>query len=665
VDEITLVMIKDPQTMFAALKSGEIDGAARALPPELVAEWKNDPAIEIVQAPTLWGTWMQMNLNDPLFNNRDLRYAISLAVDGDTLVDRVMLGRAQSGKHGWPHLDSTWTKPGMSVPYDVEQAKAGLDAVGMVDKDGDGSRDKPDGTPIDFRIVVSTNQPLYVRAAEIMVEQLAAVGLKSHVEAVDTATFNNLTADGNYEFSIAEITPHGLADQDQYLQFYSGAQMKKLLEGEPSVSRSTMPGGSQDPRGAPGCPLRAAGIREPLPEPLHALVPGWPVRLPLAELRQLRVDGRLRHLPQVLVPPGRCACRLHRAGRNGARRLTCLKRAVRAQPVPPPLLPVPMFYYLRIIGQYALALFAALTINFLLPRLAPGDPLNSLLGTDTAETLSEAAKEQIRMELGLGGPLHEQFVHYLGGILSGNFGDSAVLGMPVWDAIAQRLPWTLLLMGCALVISSLLGTVLGVLSAWRRGETIDVATMTTVLFFGSLPPFWVAMMLIILFSTTLGWLPSFGAYQLGTSFPDWSWFVGVGKRLVMPVAALVIVQSASVLLIARSSMQIAQEQDYVTFARSRGVSERRIFFGHAFRNALLPLYTHVMLGLGSLVGGALVIETVFTYPGLGSLVVMGVNSRDYLLLQGIFIFASLSIIAANFITDLFYPLIDPRTRRAR
>jgi peptide/nickel transport system permease protein len=171
------------------------------------------------------------------------------------------------------------------------------------------------------------------------------------------------------------------------------------------------------------------------------------------------------------------------------------------------------------------------------------------------------------------------------------------------------------------------------------------------------------MMLIILFSTTLGWLPSFGAYQLGTSIPNWSWFVGVGRRLIMPVLALAIVQSASVLLIARSSMQIAQEQDYITFARSRGASERAVFFRHAFRNALLPLYTHVMLGLGMLVGGALVIETVFSYPGLGSLVVMGVNSRDYLLLQGLFIFASFSIIATNLVTDLFYPLIDPRTRR--
>ncbi|MCW5722025.1 MAG: hypothetical protein KIS86_12870 [Devosia sp.] len=233
VKELTLVMIKDPQTIFAALKSGEIDAAARALPPEMVDQWRNDPAIEIAQAPSLWGTWMQMNLNDPVFNNRDLRYALSVAVDADELVERVMLGRAQSGKHGWPHLDSTWTKPGLEVGYDTELAMTGLDTLGFRDTDGDGFRDLPDGTPFDWRIVVSTNQPLYVRAAEVMVEQFAQIGIRTHVEAVDQATFNSLTTDGNYEFSISEITPHGLADQDQYMQFYSGAQMKKLLETEP------------------------------------------------------------------------------------------------------------------------------------------------------------------------------------------------------------------------------------------------------------------------------------------------------------------------------------------------------------------------------------------------------------------------------------------------
>ena len=323
-----------------------------------------------------------------------------------------------------------------------------------------------------------------------------------------------------------------------------------------------------------------------------------------------------------------------------------------------------MFHHLRIASQYALALVAALTVNFLLPRIAPGDPLNSLLGADVVETMSEDAKEQVREQLGVAGPLHEQFRDYLGGVFTGDLGNSVVLGMPVWDALMQRLPWTLLLMTCALVVSTLIGTALGVLSSWRRGQASDLLTMTAVLFLGSLPPFWVAMMLIILFSTTLGWLPSFGAYQLGTSYPNWSWFMGVGRRLIMPVAALSIVQMASVLLIARSSMQMAQDQDYVMFARARGVSEGDIFFRHAFRNAILPLYTHVMLSLGGLIGGALGIETVFSYPGLGSLIVMGVNSRDYLLLQGIFILTSFSIILANFLTDLTYPLIDPRTRMA-
>jgi len=323
-----------------------------------------------------------------------------------------------------------------------------------------------------------------------------------------------------------------------------------------------------------------------------------------------------------------------------------------------------MTYHLRISLQYLLALLAALAVNFLLPRLAPGDPLNSLLGAENVETMSAAQRQEVLAEFGLNLPLHEQFWHYLTGIVHGDFGNSVVLGMPVWDALMQRLPWTLLLMGLALIVSTLLGTLLGILSAWRRGATADIATMAGSLFIGSLPPFWVAMMLIIIFSTTLGWLPSFGAYQLGTSFPSWNWFMGVGKRLIMPVAALTIFQSAAVLLIARSSMVIAREQDYVTFARSRGVSEGAIFFKHAFRNALLPLYTHVMMGLGALVGGALIVETVFSYPGLGSLIVMGVNSRDYLLLQGLFVITSVSIIAANFVTDLFYPLIDPRTRKA-
>lgn len=320
-------------------------------------------------------------------------------------------------------------------------------------------------------------------------------------------------------------------------------------------------------------------------------------------------------------------------------------------------------YHLRIVLQYALTLLAALTLNFLLPRLAPGNPVNALLGAEVVETLSEEQTARLMQEFDLHQPLYHQYWNYLTGIFSGDFGDSYLLGMPVWDALIQRLPWTLLLMSCAMLFSTLLGTLLGVWSARRRGEISDIATMVGVLSVGSLPSFWLAMMLIILFSTTLGWLPTFGAYQLGTSPGDWDWFLGVGERLIMPVLALGLIQSASVLLIARSSMMMALDQDYITFARARGVSEDAIFFRHAFRNALLPLYTHVMISFGSLVGGALVIETVFAYPGLGSLIVMGVNSRDYTLLQGLFVISTISVILANLAADLFYPLIDPRTRR--
>jgi len=324
-----------------------------------------------------------------------------------------------------------------------------------------------------------------------------------------------------------------------------------------------------------------------------------------------------------------------------------------------------MMHVLRTTAQYAVTLLVALGVNFLLPRLAPGNPLNAVLGNDVVETMSPEQIEQVMQEFGLHLPLHQQFWNSVTGLFSGDFGNSIVLGMPVWDALLQRLPWTLLLMGSALLLSTLVGTVLGVLSAWKRGEFTDIATMAAVLFVGSLPPFWLAMMLIILFSTTLGWLPSFGAYQLGTAAGSWAWLVQVGRRLIMPVLALGLVQSAGVLLIARSSMMMALDQDYIMFARARGVAEGVVFFRHAFRNALLPLYTNVMMGLGSLVGGALVIETVFAYPGLGSLIVMGVNSRDYGLLQGLFVLASISIILANLISDMFYPLIDPRTRRTR
>jgi peptide/nickel transport system permease protein len=320
-------------------------------------------------------------------------------------------------------------------------------------------------------------------------------------------------------------------------------------------------------------------------------------------------------------------------------------------------------YYIRLFLQYALTLLAALTINFILPRLAPGAPIDSILPEDVVMEMTPEQIQRVLADYGLDLPILQQYWNYLVGIFHGDFGISTTLGQPVWDAMIDRLPWTLLLMGCALLVSTLTGVLLGVLSAWKRGNIADASITGIVLFVGSLPPFWLAMMFIILFATTLGWLPAFGAYRIGVPAGSWEWYAGVFQRLLMPAGALALVHGASVLLIARSAMLMSLDQDYIMFARAKGLPERRVFFKHAFRNAMLPLYTNVMMGIGGLIGGALVIETVFSYPGIGSLVVAGVGARDYNLLQGVFVFATVSVIAANFITDLFYPLIDPRTRK--
>ncbi|MEO1222661.1 MAG: ABC transporter permease [Pseudomonadota bacterium] len=317
----------------------------------------------------------------------------------------------------------------------------------------------------------------------------------------------------------------------------------------------------------------------------------------------------------------------------------------------------------RTLAAYAAVLLVALTINFILPRIAPGDPLSYLLPEDVLAEMTPEAEQRVLAEFGLDAPWSEQFWRYAAGVFRGDLGTSVRYGQPVWDVVLGRLPWTLLLMGWALAISAALGTSLGVVAARFRGQKGDIITAVAVLFLGSAPVFWVAMLLITVFSAELGWLPSFGAAPL-TAFPGSSaYYWGVAERLIMPVTALAIAQTAGVWLTARSAMTVALGRDYVTFARAKGARERRVFYVHAFRNACLPIYTNVMISIGGLLGGALVVETVFSYPGIGSLILEGVEARDYNLLQGVFLVATLSVVLANLVADLSYPLLDPRARR--
>ncbi len=232
VKKLNLVMIKDPQTMFTALKTGEIDGAARPVPPELVLQWQNDPDLELISAPTLWGVWLDINVAREPFDDRDLRRAITMAIDPTPMLDRVVLGQGKSGASSWPHVDSFWTKPDLAAPNDPEGAKALLDELGYVDTDGDGVRETPEGEPLVWDLKIASNQPLFLRAAEIVGQQLGEIGVNVEVASMDPGALAELWRTREFDLRIADITPHGIADQDMLIILYRGDAGREMVVDE-------------------------------------------------------------------------------------------------------------------------------------------------------------------------------------------------------------------------------------------------------------------------------------------------------------------------------------------------------------------------------------------------------------------------------------------------
>lgn len=322
-----------------------------------------------------------------------------------------------------------------------------------------------------------------------------------------------------------------------------------------------------------------------------------------------------------------------------------------------------MSWYVGRVGQYALVLLAALTLNFFLPRAMPGSPLRFLAGEEVG-MLAPAQLDEIRARYGLDRSLAAQYATYLGNVARGEWGFSYQLGKPVATAIRERLPWTLLLVGSSLLVATLFGVAFGAVASWRRGKPFDTATLTGAIVVDSLPTFWIGMLLIAVFAVELRWLPIYGAVTPWGPKSGWPYVVDVVRHLVLPATTLTLASLSGTFLVMRYAMLDALGQDYVRTARSKGMSERRVLLKHAARNALLPVSTVVFLNLGFLVGGATVIETVFSYPGIGTLLYQAVLNRDYPVLQGAFLMLTVSVILANVFSDAVYPLLDPRVRRS-
>ncbi len=324
-----------------------------------------------------------------------------------------------------------------------------------------------------------------------------------------------------------------------------------------------------------------------------------------------------------------------------------------------------MRFFLRRLAFYAFTAWAAITINFFLPRVMKGDPISAYLQKNQGKVSPEAI-DSLRTLFGLDSTksLWQQYIDYWGLLFHGDLGRSFSRGLaPVTDIIASALPWTVGLVGLATVFSFIIGTSLGALIGWRRGSRAD-AVVPIATFFSTVPYFWMGLIVIAVFSSTLGWFPASHAYGKGSA-PEWSldFILQVVQHGALPAITIVVASLGGWVLGMRNMMMTVLDEDYVTVAQAKGLKPRRVLVNYAARNALLPQLSSFALSLGFIVGGTLVMELVFSYPGVGKLLLDATTAKDYPLMQGLFLVIALAVLLANIMADIAYAILDPRTRQ--
>ena len=323
-----------------------------------------------------------------------------------------------------------------------------------------------------------------------------------------------------------------------------------------------------------------------------------------------------------------------------------------------------MRYLVRRIGFLLIALWAALTVNFFIPRLMPGNPAEAIIAQFKGH-INPSALKAIEVELGIGGHqnLFVSYLEYFRNTFSGNFGYSTEnMNSTVTHLIGQALPWTLGLVGIATILGFVLGTGLGAIAAWKRGRFFDNVLPTAFVVISAFPYFWVGLISIWFFSLTLNWLPTLGGTNQTAGFTGWAHVGDVIVHSILPASTILITSIGGWIVTMRNNTITVVAEDYVKMARAKGLRPRRILWQYAGRNALLPNLTGFAMSLGFVISGAILVEYVFNYPGVGFLLLQAVSSNDYPMMQALFLLISVAVLLALFVADIATVLLDPRTR---
>jgi peptide/nickel transport system permease protein len=327
-----------------------------------------------------------------------------------------------------------------------------------------------------------------------------------------------------------------------------------------------------------------------------------------------------------------------------------------------------MRFVLRRAGFFLLTLWAAVTLNFFLPRMMPGNPAIAMMGKFRGKISGQELKTlETIFGAGSGQSLPSQYVHYLGDVFTGNFGTSLFyFPTSVGTVVGGAIWWTMGLVGVATILAFILGTGVGIIAAWRRGGLLDGIAPPLLVITSAIPYFWVGMMFILIFGLKLRWLPWSGGFDISDT-PAWtaSYIGDVFEHAVLPALALLITTIGTWTLTMRNNMVTTLAEDYVRMARAKGLRPHRVMLNYAARNAILPNLTGFAMSLGFVVGGAILIEYVFNYPGVGYMLLQAVENEDYPLMQALFLLITVAVLVAVLLADIATAIFDPRTRSSR
>ncbi|HCE2906005.1 TPA: ABC transporter permease [Vibrio parahaemolyticus] len=325
-----------------------------------------------------------------------------------------------------------------------------------------------------------------------------------------------------------------------------------------------------------------------------------------------------------------------------------------------------MGYFLRRLSFYLVALLVAATLNFIIPRAMPGDPVTMMFANASVQVTPERIAAMKELLGFVDGPIYIQYLSYIKNILSWELGTSIQFyPLSVNSLLGNAFGWSLFLAGTAVVLSFSIASVLGIFAAWKRGSRYDAFVTPGTLIIQAIPQMVIAMLALFTFSIGLKWFPSGYAYTPGT-VPDWSswaFIKDVGYHAVLPLFCATIVQIGGFLVNMRNNMINLLAEDYITMAKGKGLSENRVVFNYAARNALLPSVTALSMSLGMAIGGQLIIEMIFNYPGLGTVLLNAIHARDYQVLQGQLIIMTMFMLCFNLMADMLYMILDPRLRK--